>query len=266
SSTRRHVLPHRITEEHLGFHEGLLSGTKTSMDKSQEETGDSDSDEDDERIPADARVVENPRFSAKNVKSTDANVQLGSISSLGFFGSIRGLFTRSGKPNDHDNSSIDEFQHPGVRGKSRTNKTRIGLLGGKNRKKGQFGLFNDDEEEGGSVMSSPPAPLRMPNTTYSDQRNTEASGSSPLPTPVPRGRTMSEAHTSIRTTTDAGRKLKKSGPGVGLRGKTVSNDLADGELKQRRRSASVDYGDLSVRSRDASRPRSRAEEWVDGQQ
>ncbi|KAJ3981243.1 hypothetical protein F5890DRAFT_1371819, partial [Lentinula detonsa] len=255
SSTRRHVLPRRITEEDLGFHEGLLSGTKTSMDKSQEETSDSDTDEDDERITADARVVENPRFSAKNVKSTDANVQPGSISSLGFFGSIRGLFTRSGKPNDHDNSSIDEFQHPAVRGKSRTNKTRIGLLGGRNRKKGQVGIFNDDEEEGGSVMSSPPAPLRIPDTT-----------SSPLSSPVSRGRTMSEAHTSIRTTTDAGRKLKKSGPGVGLRGKIVSNDLADGELKQRRRSASVDYGDLSVRSRDASRPKSRAEEWVDGQQ
>ncbi|KAJ3765654.1 hypothetical protein FB446DRAFT_603960, partial [Lentinula raphanica] len=266
-STRRHVLPHRITEESLGFHEGILAGTRTSMDQTQEGGAESESDTEDEHLPTNARVVENPRFSAKNSKGVDANTRIGSTSSLAsnsgkFFGSIRGLFGRGSKANDHDSGSIDEPQN---RPRGRINKSRIGLLGGKNRRKGQVGIFNEDDEEGGSVMSSPPAPLRMPHTSSSGP---------PIAAAIPRGRTMSEAHTSTSTSAHAsgsgngnpGRRLKKNGPGVGLRGKTASNDLADGELKHRRRSASVDYGDLSVRSRNMPRPRSRAEEWVEGQQ
>ncbi|KAJ3822088.1 hypothetical protein EV361DRAFT_886251 [Lentinula raphanica] len=302
-STRRHVLPHRITEESLGFHEGILAGTRTSMDQTQEGGAESESDTEDEHLPTNARVVENPRFSAKNSKGVDANTRIGSTSSLSrangvdiaktdkdrtsiisasnsgkFFGSIRGLFGRGSKANDRrggrdtspsttaavvdDSGSIDEPQN---RPRGRINKSRIGLLGGKNRRKGQAGIFNEDDEEGGSVMSSPPAPLRMPHTSSSGP---------PIAAAIPRGRTMSEAHTSTSTSAHAsgsgngnsGRRLKKNGPGVGLRGKTASNDLADGELKHRRRSASVDYGDLSVRSRNMPRPRSRAEEWVEGQQ
>ncbi|KAJ4490797.1 hypothetical protein J3R30DRAFT_3400058 [Lentinula aciculospora] len=288
SAPRRHVLPHRITEEDLGL-KGAIH-----VESAHEGSGDSDSDEDNEHIPSDARVVENPRFSTRKAKNTNANPQLGLTSSPskvntetsvktgnrrasinisasgsgsggGFFGSIRGLFTRQGRTSVSnrsadspigtaaalidDSSSIDESQHPGVRGKGRRNKTRIGLLGGKNKKKGA-GIFSDDEKDG-SVMSSPP-----------------------FSTPVSRGRTLSEANSSTRTpsrtntdtgnTGNPGKKLKKSGPGVGLRERTASNDLSDG-VKQKRRSASVDYGDLSVRSRNTSRPRSRAEEWVDGQ-
>ncbi|KAH7869466.1 uncharacterized protein C8R40DRAFT_709256 [Lentinula edodes] len=74
----------------------------------------------------------------------------------------------------------------------------------------------------------------------------------------------------VGTTTDAGngKKLKKSpgvGPGSGPRGRTPSNNVPPAELAQRRRSASGDYGELSVRSRNVPRPRSRAEEWVEGQ-
>ncbi|KAE9404246.1 hypothetical protein BT96DRAFT_433688 [Gymnopus androsaceus JB14] len=101
-------------------------------------------------------------------------------------------------------------------------------------------------------MSSPAAPLRSMTV------NVTGSVGSPV-----RGRTMSDIYRSATQEGGAGKRLKKSqpgsGPGVGPRGKTLTNDLADGEIKRRRRSASLDYGDLSVNSRNRQ---SRAEEWV----
>ncbi|KIK68461.1 hypothetical protein GYMLUDRAFT_719545 [Collybiopsis luxurians FD-317 M1] len=285
--TRRHVLPRRITEEDLASQPRPEAGES------------SDDDSEGDHLPSDTRVVENPRFSPQKPKTSShsssslskaggkskgRNMTMSTSSSFasgsgsGFFGSLRGLFTRHGKTSsdrdreDHisdtsamspgtltDDNSLDNFQQPRGGGK----KTRVGLLG-RNKKKGSGNIFSDDEDGNDSVMSSPAAFPRVSNMVYpSSLVDSGVNGPMSDLSTIPRSRTISDIHPSEKAI-NTGKKLKKSGPGVGPRGRTASSDIADSELKRRRRSASLDYGDLSVNGK-TRRRRSRAEEWLDDQ-
>ncbi|KAJ3804117.1 hypothetical protein F5876DRAFT_83745 [Lentinula aff. lateritia] len=287
-SDRRHVLPRRITEEDLGlsvYREGdeERKADADALDSDEESDGSAYSDAEDIYFN-DLRVVENPWFSSGTKKSKyddthldpDSNIgstsksslhppnspvknpvnpnpnmnhtlipvsnsnsfALGSASAGGFLGSLRGLFARNAK-------------------------------GGKDRKKAIGGIFHDegDKEEDGSVVSSPPF--------FPSSSSTPA-----MPTAYSiRGRTMSEAHTPSTHSTNStstiirmptfvlGRRRLTPGMGRNSRNHRVLDRalVFEDVLPPTIRSVSVDYGELSVRSRNAPRPRSRAEEWVEGQ-
>ncbi|KAG7441701.1 uncharacterized protein BT62DRAFT_1079870 [Guyanagaster necrorhizus] len=230
---QKHVLPRRITEEDLGFRSG-------SLGRNPEDTNSSSDEEDDE---ANVRVVENARFTASSSRiSIKRKAALATPTSPtggggGFFGSIKGLFSRHGhrkaeseRGAEDDGDGDDDDETPTRRGRRRGPKvwhTRTA----KNIKK-------LDVHE--SSFSRTPVPPPLP-----------AMPSAPPSTPsTPRPRVVSDV-------VGGSRRLKK-GRGAAAAARN-QGDLSEAELKNRRRSTSLDGGgivDLSI---------GQAEEgWVDG--
>ncbi|PBK68070.1 hypothetical protein ARMSODRAFT_937533 [Armillaria solidipes] len=206
---QKHVLPRRITEEDLGFRTGSLGNP--------EETNSSDEDE------GDVQVVENTRFAASSSKmsigsgkkrkaqSTPTSPTGSGGGGSGFFGSIKGLFSRHGhRKAGSERGAEDEGDETPTRGKRgiKAWDTRTA----KNIKK-------LDVHESYSRSPIPPLPA-MPSTPS---------------TPTSRSRAASD--------TMGSRRLKKGRGSARNQG-----DLSEAELKKRRRSTSLDRGivDLSI--------------------
>ncbi|SJL15822.1 uncharacterized protein ARMOST_19327 [Armillaria ostoyae] len=207
---QKHILPRRITEEDLGFRTGSLGNP--------EETNSSDEDE------GDVQVVENTRFAASSSKMSIGSGKKRKAQSTptsptgssggggsGFFGSIKGLFSRHGhRKAGSERGAEDEGDETPTRGKRgiKAWDTRTA----KNIKK-------LDVHESYSRSPIPPLPA-MPSTPS---------------TPTPRPRAASD--------TVGSRRLKKGRGSARNRG-----DISEAELKKRRRSTSLDRGivDLSI--------------------
>ncbi|KAK0200143.1 hypothetical protein DFS33DRAFT_1456473 [Desarmillaria ectypa] len=207
---QKHVLPRRITEEDLGFRTGSLGNP--------EETNSSDEDE------GDVQVVENARFTASSSKISIGSGKKRKAQTIpisptgssggggsGFFGSIKGLFSRHGHRKAwSDRDAEDEGDETPTRGRrgpkawdTRTTKNIKKL----------------DAHESYSRTPIPPLP---------------AMSSAPS-TPTPRPRVASDM---------AGSRRLKKGRGAARN----QGDLSEAELKKRRRSTSLDRGivDLAI--------------------
>ncbi|KAJ7596711.1 hypothetical protein C8J56DRAFT_918141 [Mycena floridula] len=206
SYTIRHNLPHRITEEDLGFRAGSLGGSSSGLVQADPAPAADVSSDDGEND--NAKVVENPRFaslsssklplrlpeskpvgsSPSKIKGRDRKSSIASSGDRGstgsgggskFFGTLKGLFTRHPKSQLNDRENDDD----------------------------------DDSIKRGSKNKGKAWDMRTP-------RNVKPGGSSPLSNSF-------EAYVQ-----DGGARRLRKGRGAGK--------ITDAELRARRRSRSLD--------------------------
>ncbi|KAK7047813.1 hypothetical protein VNI00_006141 [Paramarasmius palmivorus] len=285
-AAKRHVLTHRITEEDLGVSDGTLGNTNSgsttilaSNNKSQPPVPVDDggsSDDEPSGLPANIKVVENPRFHRSGSTSVLGVPPSPKKEKNGLFGSIRGLFTRHGK--DASTGSISgggEDDESTGSAEPRGRRQRKPLFGRKNnrwdtRTDGnvkRLASANHSDED----IARSPLKAAFPRHESLDIPDRNPLGSSPS-----RTRVMSDVGTVTPTATR--RLRKKSVKGKAVDDQEVMDRTGMDTIKQRRRrSASFDadilqYGnarakegeednnivDLDIREERLSR----AEEWV----
>ncbi|KAJ8091706.1 hypothetical protein PM082_020941 [Marasmius tenuissimus] len=255
---KRHVLPHRITEEDL---------VRSSLEQQEQGGGSSDEEVADEPM----RVVENPRYNPGRTSSHDIGKASSTTSSSprkekggsGFLGSIRGLFTRHGKEGSVNSAKDDDDESAG--GSS--------LGNGRGRKKARKPLFTGKEKDNrksrwetrieGNIRELTRDEAVLATRPFPGRRASEdmvASGSSPA---IPaRARVLSDSSPKV-----SGKRLKKKN--VSQVDVAVLDEKEEGIKKKRRRSASFDPTILREQNiaelGGQNEGLSRAEEWVDSQ-
>ncbi|KAK0468569.1 hypothetical protein IW261DRAFT_1518243 [Armillaria novae-zelandiae] len=205
---QKHVLPRRITEEDLGFRTGSLGNPETNS--SDEDEGDVQVVENVRFAPSSSKISIGSRKKRKAPTPPTSPTESSGGGGSGFFGSIRGLFSRHGhRKAGSERGAEDQGDETPTRG-------RRGIKAWDTRTTKNIKKL--DVHESYSRSPIPPLPS-MPSPS----------------TPTPRPRAASD--------TIGSRRLKKGRGAARNQG-----DLSEAELKKRRRSTSLDRGiiDLSI--------------------